>query len=159
MRLLVTALLLGVVGCSSGASGTFQDDSLSFRYPSSWYVTGFSTTNSPRRLSVTSYVVPEDAVEGDCGGLAAVQRLTADGAFVILIDYGDPGSDEFPPPPRPFRLADGQFAEYECFGASTMFRFTSRDHDLQAHVGPGTRAGDARRRDALAILDSLVSRR
>src|SRR5665809_70744 len=108
--------------CTLGGDGTemFTEDEISIRYPESWHVTPFSTTNSPRRLAVASYPSPEETVEGDCGGLQAVRRLPREGALVLLIDYGQRGS--FAPRPDVLTLGDGEFAEYECFGPSTMFR-------------------------------------
>ena len=90
VRILALPLLACMLAaCSTGADmREFDDDGVSFRYPSDWHVAGFSTTNSPQRLAVASYALPEDAVEGDCGALTAVEVLPSDGALVLLIDYG-----------------------------------------------------------------------
>ena len=140
-------------GAEDGAQ-TFRDDGVSFRYPESWHATPFSTTNSPRRLAVASYPIPEDAVEGDCGGLQAAGRLPREGALVLLIDYGERGS--FARRPEALHLRDGEFAEYECFGPSTMFRFSVGERDLQAHVALGPEASDETRDRALAVLSALI---
>lgn len=134
----------------------FREGRLSFRYPSDWSATGFSKTVWPARLAVASYALPADAVEGDCGGYAAVEALPRDGALVIVIDYGAGRVAEFPPRPPRLRLADGKYAEYECFGASTMFSFRVGDRRLQAHVALGTDADASRSRQALKILDSIA---
>lgn len=158
-RRTVAAVLvaLSLTACSpGGGTRTLTDDGISLMYPESWRVAGFSTTNSPRRLAVASYPVPEDSVEGDCGGLEAVELLPSDGALVILIDYGTSAS--FRERPSVLELADGEFAEYECFGPSSMFRFRVGDRNIQAHVALGPDADDALRDQALAILASLSSR-
>jgi hypothetical protein len=149
-------LLLVVAGCARGREDdtrTFTDAGISFEHPANWQVTGFSTTVWPRRLAVTSYRVPADAVEGDCGGLAAVELLPPDGALVIVIDYGEVA--RFPPRPSALTLANGELAEYECFGRSSMFRFRVARRDVQAHLAFGDEAGDDARRQALSILSSI----
>lgn len=148
-------------GCSLGDdSQAFEANGLSLRYPIGWHSTGFSTTNSPRRLIVASYVVPDDAVEGDCGGYCAVELLPADGALVLVIDYGSAlaglrPSERFPPRPRNLTLRDGERETYECFGESTMFRFRIGDRNLQVHVALGPEASDRIRDQALGIVASL----
>ena len=144
-----------LTGCSGNSSITFRDreSGLTFRYPRSWSATGFSNTNSPHRLVVASYDVEPDEVEGDCGGMRALQALPPGGAAVLLIDYG--ASVSFAPHPNHFMLSEFSRGNYECFGESYMFRFHRGGHDLQAHVALGGRASADRRRKALAILDSL----
>lgn len=152
----VLVLLASIVlGCSTGGEGarSFTDAGISVQYPKGWHVTGFSTTNQPRRLTVTSYAVPGDAVEGDCGGHAAVELLPNDGIVVLLIDYGARAT--FPPRPRGLTMQQGEFAEYECFGASTMFRFRLGRRDLQAHVAFGEEADEDAQQQALAVLADL----
>lgn len=101
-------------------------------------------------------------VEGDCGGWAAVEALPRDGALVILLDYAEAPSAELAPSaefatrPTRFRPRDGKYANYECFGASTMFRFQASGRALQAHVALGPDAGASLSRQALAVLDSIV---
>jgi hypothetical protein len=151
----VALLACSVLGCSTGGEGarSFTDAGISFRYPKSWHVTGFSTTNQPHRLTVTSYPVPTNAVEGDCGGHAAVEALPVDGILVLLIDYGERAT--FPPRPSRLTMQDGEFAEYECFGPSTMFRLRLGRRDLQAHVAFGEEAGEDAQQQALAVLAGL----
>jgi len=153
-RVALLGALAALTACSIGA-GTKElaEDDVSFRYPAGWHVAGFSTTNSPRRVAVASYSLPENAVEGDCGGSRAVELLPPDGALVILLEYG---WGRFPGRPAELELADGELAEYECFGRSTMFRFRVGERDFQAHVALGSEAGDETRDRALAILESLA---
>ncbi len=103
---------------------------------------------------MTSYRVPPGAVEGDCGGWNAVNRLPSQGAYVILIDYGQ-GS--FPPRPRDLTMRDGELANYERFGQSTMFRFRIGAQDIEAHVGLGAASTDQTRDRALAVLTTLAA--
>ena len=152
------ALLMGgaVLGCTTSDGGgmqTFAEAGISFQHPNGWRVTGFSTTNSPHRLAVTSYGVRADAVEGDCGGLVAVELLPPEGVLVILIDHGERAG--FPPRPSPLTIANGELAEYECFGRSSMFRFRVGRRDVQAHLAFGDETGDDAHRQALSILTSL----
>jgi hypothetical protein len=171
---LVTVAVLFAVGGAAllartwgaGTSAATRDvvrDGLSFRAPDDWHVTGFSTTNDPHRLAVASYPVGQGDVEGDCGGLAAVAKLPAEGVIVVLIDYRgsfyEGSSAPYLPPPDRFTLAEGDFAQYECFGASTMYRFRIDTHDLQAHLAVGNTASDATIDEGLAILDSLRATR
>jgi hypothetical protein len=161
------SVLLATLAVFSGAcatrgetTATFNAHGLSFSYPGSWYVTGFSTTNSPPRLLATSYLVPRDAAEGDCGGYEAVKLLPPDGALIVLIDYGAAPPELWPAkpfPPRPSMLAlgAGRLSEYECFGRSTMFRFRLGKRDLQVHVALGRKASEATRERALAVLTGL----
>jgi hypothetical protein len=153
------ALLIGCtfLGCMADAEDDpqrFRDAGISFQYPPGWQVTGFSTNVSPPRLAVSSYRIPADAVEGDCGGLAAVELLPPDGVLVILIDYGEQARS-FSPLPSPLTIQNGEVAEYECFGRSSMFRFRVGRRDLQAHVGFGDDAGEDARGRALSILSSI----
>lgn len=152
-----------VAGCSAGSADDsepklFRDtiSGIAFRYPADWSVSGFSTTNSPSRVVVASFPLPKKVVEGDCGGLEAARRLTDDGAFVLLIDYGPELGRRFPRRPARFALRPRAFAEYECFGPSYLIRFRSGGRNLQAHVALGKAAQPARTRQALAILQSVV---
>jgi hypothetical protein len=155
-------LLAAVCGLSSGCGTSkyveFRDASrgIAFRYPASWFVTGFSMTNSPSRLVVASYHVALAQVEGDCGGIEALGKLPPGGAAVLIIDYGSGAPlAGFSPQPQRFQLRNGTYANYECFGRSYLFRFRSAGQDIQAHVVLGRSAGTGRRSDALSILDSF----
>jgi hypothetical protein len=112
-------------------------------------------SNSPHRLAVSSYPVPSDAIEGDCGGYEAVELLPPEGVLVLLIDYGEGAS--FPLRPDGFTMRAGEFAEYECFGASTMFRFRVGQRDIQAHIAIGSEASKGTTDRALAILSALAA--
>jgi len=153
----VLALGTPVFGaCSAGDEEmrTFTEDGISFSYPKGWHVVGFSRLNSPRRLAVTSYSVPVDAVEGDCGGRQAVELLPPEGVLVLLIDYGE--RDSFPARPGRLTVKSGEFSHYECFGPSTMFRFHVGKQDFQAHVAIGPQASGEALDRALAMLASLM---
>jgi hypothetical protein len=85
--------------------------------------------------------------------MRALQSLPSNGAAMLLIDYGT--TADFAPHQRKFRLSEYIRGHFECFGESYMVRFHRGGHDLQAHVVLGTHANADRRRQALAILDSL----
>lgn len=154
--LVVVALFaLIAAGCRSGSEETstrYSTQGLSFAVPGGWSSTPFSTTNDPHRLAVASYPVPADSVEGDCGGIKAVHQLPSDGALVLVIDYGDgPGFTR----PDDLELSSGEFANYDCFGESTAFRFRVGERDLQAHVAFGADATDDAKEHALDVLRSI----
>lgn len=86
--------------------------------------------------------------------MRAVRLLPPEGAVVLLIDYGERGS--FPARPDSLTIGAGELAEYECFGPSTMFRFSIGMRDLQAHVATGPRASDKTTDRAVAILAALT---
>jgi hypothetical protein len=79
---------VGTAAKEPGRPTRFAERGVSLETPSGWSVSGFSETVFPRRLVAASYPVTRADVEGDCGGLAAVERLPSDGAYVVLIDYG-----------------------------------------------------------------------
>ena len=144
---------------SRNDSETFSESGLSFTLPHGWSVTGFSETVFPRRLVAATYSVDRNDVEGDCGGLPAVERLPSDGSYVVLIDYG--GSLDAPTRRQDFKqrlpltLDEGQLAEFECFGRSYAFRFVVEGRGLQAHLALGSRADQRTRANALAVLNSI----
>ena len=150
----VVALAFIAAGCSPGSEETptqYTTQGLTLAVPSGWSSTPFSTTNDPHRLAVASYPLPADSVEGDCGGIEATRLLPGDGALVLLIDYGDePG---FAPRPDDLQLSSGEFANYDCFGESTAFRFRVGGRDLQAHLAFG--ASDDAKEHALGVLRSI----
>jgi hypothetical protein len=132
---------------------TYSEQGVTVSYPSGWSRTAFSTTNDPHRLAVASYPLSAGSVEGDCGGIEAVERLPDDGALVLVIDYGDgPGFD---PRPDPLDLGSGELANYDCFGESTAFRFRVGEHDLQAHLAFGQDATEETKEQALDVLRSI----
>jgi hypothetical protein len=156
---LVVAVALALVGGGwwllrdGGSEETYSEQGLTLSYPSGWSRTPFSTTNDPHRLAVASYPLPATSVEGDCGGIDAVERLPDNGALVLVIDYGDGPS--FDPRPNPLDLSSGEFGNYECFGESTAFRFRVGQRDLQAHVAFGADATDDVKERALDVVRSI----
>ncbi|MBD0329316.1 MAG: hypothetical protein ICV64_04350 [Thermoleophilia bacterium] len=83
-------------------------------------------------------------------------RLPRDGAYVVLIDYGQGSNREGFTDQLPVTLDEGELAEFECFGHSRMFRFILDGRALQAHVGIGPDATADRREEALDVLNSIV---
>jgi hypothetical protein len=156
VRLLVAAVALTACADGGGDTAHYAEDGLALEIPEGWSVTGFSTTVFPRRLVAASFPVELDDVEGDCGGLAAVERLPSDGAYVVIVDYGEWLDPRWSPNRFPVRShREGQLAEFECFGRSWMFRFVIEGRDVQVHVGLGRRADPHRADEALALVNSL----
>jgi hypothetical protein len=156
---LLVVVLSATSGCGTARHTGFRDTTrgIAFRYPAGWFVTGFSKTNFPSRLVAASYPVTRLQVEGDCGGMDALNKLPSGGAAVLIIDYARAAAtSSFPARPQRFRLRDGKYGNYECFGQSYLFHFNSAGRDLQAHVVIGHLATARRRDEALAILDSLA---
>ncbi len=155
--LALTASLL-LAGCGGSKPASFNAEGVAFLYPDGWSVTGFSRTVAPARLVVASYPVSRAEVEGDCGGMRALQALPPNGAAVLLIDYGPgPASTQFPARPSHFRLEQFKRANYDCFGDSYMLRFHTAGHNLQTHLVFGRNAGATQRNQALGVLDTLGS--
>ena len=73
---------------------------------------------------------------------------------MLVIDYGA-SAEPFPQRPAGLTLDNGVFAEYECLGRSTMFRFRVGGRDFQVHVALGAEASDATQDRALAMVASL----
>jgi hypothetical protein len=161
---LLVVAALALVGCASGNEPErFSEHGFSLRVPDGWSVSGLSNTNSPRRLIAATYGVSRSDVEGDCGGVAAVERLPRDGAYVVLIDYGrslDAGTRRRDFARRlPLTFEDGQLANFECFGRSYAFRLLMAGRAFQAHVGLGRDADRITREAALSVLNSLRDER
>ena len=158
-RVIVILLALWCSACSgddetSTATTSYSERGLTFDYPQEWSRTSFSTTNEPRRLAVASYDIPNDSVEGDCAGIAAIQLLRVDGTLVLLIDYGDgPGFD---PLPADVDLGSGKFANYDCIGESAAFMFRVGEHDVQVHLAFGPETSDEDKQRALHLLRSIA---
>ncbi len=68
-----------------------------------------------------------------------MRRLPKNGRLLLLIDYGD--GTGFEPLPEDLDLSDGEFADYECIGASTAFMFRVGE-DLQVHLAFGPETTD-----------------
>lgn len=158
----VVALTAASCSHSSGSSKVFSDRAIQLQVPRTWSITGFSTTNRPRRLVAASYPVRREDVEGDCGGIAAVTRLPEDGAFVVLIDYGNtrvnPQEFQTTLPAGAEALFDpSRHIPTDCFGSSYMSRLTVDGRPLQVHVGLGSRAGGELRGELLAVVNSITT--
>ena len=67
-----------------------------------------------------------------------MQRPPPNGVAVLLLDMTGSGSGyAFPARPKRFRLSDGTFADYECFGPSTRLVFRVGGRDFIAHIAVG----------------------
>lgn len=155
--------VVGLAACDfAGDDRTrFAENGIALEVPRTWGVTGFSVNVTPGRLVAASYHVRPADVEGDCAGMAAIQRLPNDGAYVVLIDYGsfvdrDDFSADLPTSGRDDPFSDLRFAEFACFGPSYLFRFFVQGRALQAHVGIGHAATAQRRDEAVEVLNSIT---
>jgi hypothetical protein len=164
LTVLLALTVLTTAACADGRDPTasFSERGVQLQIPSVWSITGFSTTNAPRRLVAASFSVrPEDA-EGDCGGNAAITRLPQDGAFVALIDYDKMPVDrgDFPdtlPVSNVDDLFDrNRFRQFDCFGPSYMLRVIVNGRPIQIHAGLGRNASGERRAEVLAVVNSIT---
>lgn len=176
--LCAAALALALVGasCGAGTSVASEDpvdewqllrdaeDGLSVRYPPGWDATTSALNDvvwPPHHLAAASF--PLDQVRSDtgCAPVPVVESLPPDSAFIILFEYTEGPLDEsswardVPDRPAHFTLDEADFANYECYGASYMFRFVEGGRVFQAHVSFGDEAADETRATALTVLDSL----
>ncbi len=161
------ALLCLVVLCAAGCASTtswktFRDDGVSVRIPSDWSATRHALTpvTSPVQvLAVASYRLPHGKAGAEgCSPKEALDRLPAKGVFIFGWDYDRPsltGVRKGDFPPRPAHFALGDLTGFECLGSSYVVHFRESGRLLQIHVVLGPGAGDAERRTALHVLDSI----
>lgn len=153
---------------SDGAKLVSLDDpaaGISIRYPAGWDATTRPLTVvawPPQRLAIASYPLPGGELDRDCAPVTAIEAMPPDGVFVFLFEYTQPdpagevgGVPRVAPRPDRFQLEEQAFARYECFGESYLIRFSDRGWAFQAHILFGAEAGERRRTEALAVLESL----
>jgi hypothetical protein len=156
--------VLALAGCASSTSWkTFRDRGVSVRIPAGWDATRRPLTpvTSPVQvLAVASYRLPrgKDGADG-CSPKEALDRLPAKGVFVFGWEYDRPAltgvrKSDFPPRPTHFEL--GRRTGFECLGASYVVHFRAAGRLFQVHIVLGPKAGDAERKTALRVLDSIT---
>lgn len=114
------------------------------------------------QIAAASYPVPVERPDRNCTPTAALRALPDDGAFVYGFEYEDPSPAQLARlPRRPARSAldPDSRQPYECMGVSYLIRFRARRRAFQFHVYLGPRAGEHRRRQALAFVDGLAIER
>ncbi|MDX6679932.1 MAG: hypothetical protein QOE31_3984 [Solirubrobacteraceae bacterium] len=134
----------------SGARG------LSLVHPSAWSVYPGALTqaiSARNQIALGTFALRQRRPDANCSPVTAQRARRASDGFVFLFEYEGLNPRQlarFPRRPRRLRLPR-QAAAFECFGDSRLVRFRDAGRAFQAHVyGP-----PRRRREALAILDSL----
>jgi len=154
---------------SDGAKLASLDDqaaAISIRYPASWEATTRPLTTTvwpPQRRAIASYLLPRGEPDRQCAPVTAIETMPQDGVLIFLFEYTQPdpagevgGVPSVPPRPDRFQLEEQTLDRYECFGWSYLIRFSDRGRTFQAHLFFGPEAGERRRAEALAVLDSLT---
>jgi hypothetical protein len=144
---------------------TFRANSVSVRYPPSWFATArpLTAVTAPKQvLAIASYRFRPDIARADgCEPKEALDLLPPAGAFVYGWEGGRVGHDpgvHAPPRPEHFRLTG--FGHYECLGPGPGYMLSFSDHGraFTVEVAFGRKAGAARRSTVLRILDSFTAK-
>jgi hypothetical protein len=126
-------------------------------HPSAWRVYPRALTqaiSAGNQLALGAFPLNQRRPDPNCSPVTAQRaRSTSDG-LLFVFEYDGLNRRQrarFPGRPPRLRLPRSSYGNYECLGASWMVRFRDGGRVFQAHVyGP-----PRRRREALAILDSL----
>jgi hypothetical protein len=126
-------------------------------HPSAWrlYPRALTEAVSARdQIALGTFRLHQTTPDHGCTPATALRSRPRGGGFVFLFEYEGLNRTQlarFPRRPARLHLRRSSYAQYECFGPSWLVRFRDAGRAFQAHVyGPR-----ARRREALAILDSL----
>jgi hypothetical protein len=126
-------------------------------HPSAWRVYPGALTqavSARNQLALGTFKLRQRRPDPDCSPVTAQRARRASDGFVFLFEYDGLNARQlarFPARPNRLRLPRGSLGNYECLGTSWLVRFRDGGRAFQAHVyGP-----PRRRREALAILDSL----
>ncbi|HEY1540055.1 MAG TPA: hypothetical protein VGF63_11700, partial [Solirubrobacteraceae bacterium] len=129
-------------------------------HPGAWRVYSGALaqpSSSSNQLAIGTFARHRPWPSSDCLPASTLrERRPSDGLIVLLEDVGlnQRQLARFPLRPARLRLPASSFGDYECFGPSRETQFQDGGRAFQAFVsGPA-----ARRRQALAILDSLQVR-
>jgi hypothetical protein len=130
-------------------------------HPSAWRVYPEQLTqavSARNQVALGTFPLRQRRPDRNCSPVTAQRaRRTGDG-LLFLFEYEGLNRRQLarlPRRPARLRLPRSSFGNYECLGASWVVRFRDGGRAFQAHVyGP-----PRRRREALAILDSLRVRR
>jgi hypothetical protein len=128
--------------------------------PSAWrvYSPALTSVLSPRNeLALGTFPLRQRHPDPGCSPITARRSRSASDGFLFVFEYDGLNRrqvERTAPRPARLRLPRSSYGNYECLGASWMVRFRDGGRVFQAHVyGP-----PRRRREALAILDSLLVR-
>jgi len=130
---------------------------LAIVHPTEWrlYPHALTQTVSARdQMALGTFRLDQRRPDPGCTPRTALRARPRGGGFLYLFEYRGLNRRQlarFPVRPAALRLPRSSYRPYECLGQSWMVRFRDEGRAFQAHVyGPA-----ARRRQALAILDSL----
>ena len=128
---------------------------LAWTLPAGWHGVGPRLTavgNPAHRLAAATFPLQQSMPDPTCAPETARRQMPADGALVLLLESLEPATL----PSRPARFRLGRPVNLECFGRGWTVVWAEQGRALQAVVMYGPRAGAERRRQAEALLDSLV---
>jgi hypothetical protein len=140
----------------------FLAATLAWTLPAGWQDAGPQLTqlSEPRQqLAAATFDVRQPEPDHDCSPATARRQMPADGALVLLLESREAAAApralaRLPRRPAHFRL--GRPVNLECFGRGRTVVWAEQDRALQAVAMFGPKAWPARRRQAQALLDSLV---
>jgi hypothetical protein len=150
-----TGLLVPLALMTAG----YDDPSRGLRleHPSTWrvYPQALTQAISARdQIALGTFPLHQAKPDANCTPSTALRARASDGSLLFIYENEGLNRAELarvPPRPRHLRLPRSSYRPYECFGPSFRVDFRTGGRAFTAHVyGP-----PARRRQALAILDSL----
>lgn len=130
---------------------------LAWTTPPGWHdvTPNLTAVTEPRhQLAAATFDLQQATPDRTCAPESARRQMPADGALVLLLESREARPAKLPPRPHRFRVR--RPVNLECFGRGWTVVWTEQDRALQAVVMFGPNAGPARRRQAEALLDSLV---
>ena len=151
----MSTALIAVLTIASLAAASEAQTKLTWTPPADWRTIEPRLTQvgePAHRLAAATFALRQDAPDRTCSPETARRQMPPDGALVVLLEYED--AAKLPPRPARFRL--GPPVTLECFGLGRTVVWAEQGRALQAVVMYGPRAGADRRRQAGALLDSLV---
>jgi hypothetical protein len=126
-------------------------------HPSAWRVYEQTLTqaiSTRDQIALGTFALHQKAPDSNCTPTTALRSRPPKGGLIYMYENEGLNRTELarvPPRPARLRLPRSSYAPYECFGPSWRVDFRDGGRAFTAHVyGPA-----ARRREALAILDSL----
>jgi hypothetical protein len=126
-------------------------------HPSAWRLYDQTLTQAISRrdqIALGTFPLHQRRPDPNCTPATALRSRPPDGGFIYLYEQEGLNPTQlarFPRRPARLRLPRSSYQPYECFGRSWRVDFREGGRAFTAHVyGP-----PARRREALAILDSL----
>lgn len=126
-------------------------------HPSAWrvYPQALTQAVSARdQIALGTFALQQRRPDPNCTPATALRARRPGSGFLFLFEYrglSQKQLERFPQRPATLRLPPSAFAPYECMGRSWLVRFRDHGRAFQAHIY----GGQPRRRQALAILDSL----